>query len=158
MQGQCQLKIPAKTRTATLGSEQKLHTGLAGLRRLCRCEPQLSDAGKLPVANATAAPEFSASPKTVSHRRQFTRQSGKCSRRGQRRLCPSIPSKLFGRRERQAAFALEKSFQPPVAGTALAPDDAGRDHLAALAAKPPALQPIFPTDSTLNRDWNAGGF
>ena len=54
--------------------------------------------------------------------------------------------KFFGGSERQAAFAFEKFFQPPVAGTALAPDDAGRDELAAFAAGASAFKPVFPTD------------
>jgi hypothetical protein len=61
-------------------------------------------------------------------------------------------------RERQAAFAFEQFFQPPIAGTALAPVNPGRDKLAALAAKPPAFQPVIPTDPAFNWDWNAGGF
>jgi hypothetical protein len=51
-----------------------------------------------------------------------------------RKLSAEMESKFFRGREGQAAFAVEEFFQPPVAGTALAPDDAGRDELAALAA------------------------
>jgi hypothetical protein len=55
-------------------------------------------------------------------------------------------SKFLGGRERQAAFAVEKFLQPPVAGTAPTPDDAGRDELAAFAAGATAFEPVFPTD------------
>ena len=55
-------------------------------------------------------------------------------------------SQFFGGRERQAAPAFEKFLQPPVAGTALAPDDAGSDKLAAFAPGAAPLKPIFPTD------------
>ena len=65
-------------------------------------------------------------------------------------------SKFLGRGKRQAAFAVEKFFQPPVAGTALAPDDYGRDAIAQFAAITPAFEPVFPTDRTFNRD--AGNF
>jgi hypothetical protein len=54
--------------------------------------------------------------------------------------------KFLGGREGQSAFAVEKFPQPPVAGTALAPDDPGRDPIAHFAAKPPAFEPVFPTD------------
>lgn len=36
-----------------------------------------------------------------------------------------IRLKFFGRSKGQAAFAVEKFFQPPVAGTGFAPDDSG---------------------------------
>ena len=54
--------------------------------------------------------------------------------------------KFFRGREGQAAFAVEQLFQSPVAGTALAPDDFRRDKIAHFATKPPAFQPVFPTD------------
>ena len=57
-----------------------------------------------------------------------------------------IFSKFFRRREGQAAFAIEKFFQPPVAGTALAPDDFRRHPITHFATKPPPFQPVFPTD------------
>ena len=57
-----------------------------------------------------------------------------------------FPSKFLGGREGQAAFAVEQFLQPPVAGTALAPVDAGRNKLAAFTARTPAFQPVFPTD------------
>ena len=59
---------------------------------------------------------------------------------------PAFPSKFFCGREGQAAFAVEKFFQPPVAGTRFAPDDFGRDAVAQFAAIPPAFEPVFPTD------------
>jgi len=65
-----------------------------------------------------------------------------CPRRSRTRQL----SKFLGWSKRQAAFAVEKFFQPPVAGTALAPDDAGRDELAAFAAGAAAFEPVFPTD------------
>ncbi len=55
-------------------------------------------------------------------------------------------SKFLGRGEGQAALAVEKFFQPPVAGTRLAPDDFRRDAVAQFAAMTPALEPVFPTD------------
>jgi hypothetical protein len=55
-------------------------------------------------------------------------------------------SKFFRGREGQAAFAVEEFFQPPVAETALAPDDFRRDPIAHFPTKPPAFQPVFPTD------------
>jgi hypothetical protein len=48
-------------------------------------------------------------------------------------------SEFFGRSEWQAAFALEKFLQPPVAGTVFAPDDPRRDELAAFAARAPSF-------------------
>ena len=57
-----------------------------------------------------------------------------------------LPLKLFRESKRQTAFAVEQFLQPPVAGTALAPDDSGRDKLAALAARASAFEPVFPTD------------
>ena len=65
-------------------------------------------------------------------------------------------SKFLSGCEGQAAFAVEQFLQPAVAGTALAPDDAGRNELAALAPGTPAFEPVRPTDGTFNR--NAGGF
>jgi len=59
--------------------------------------------------------------------------------------CPSA-SKFFRGRERQATFAVEEIFQPPVVGTALAPDDSGRDKLAALSPRATAPEPVLPTD------------
>lgn len=64
--------------------------------------------------------------------------------------------KFLGRREGQTALALEKFLQPPVAGTALAPDDTGCNELAAFAAGAPAFEPVGPTDRAFNRD--AGDF
>jgi hypothetical protein len=65
-------------------------------------------------------------------------------------------SKFFGGRERQAAFAVEKFFQPLVAGTSLTPDDAGHDKLAAFATRATAFEPVNPTGRAFNRD--AGDF
>src|SRR5258706_1685114 len=65
-------------------------------------------------------------------------------------------SEFFGWSEWQAAFALEEFFQPTVAGTAFAPDDFRRNKVAHFATKPPAFQPVFPTDGTFNR--NAADF
>ena len=65
-------------------------------------------------------------------------------------------SKFPGGREWQAAFAVEQFLQPPVAGTALAPVDSGRNKLAALAARTAAFEPVGPTDRAFNRD--AGDF
>jgi hypothetical protein len=62
------------------------------------------------------------------------------------RSWPDGVSKFLGWGKRQAAFAVEKFFQSPVAGTALAPDDFGRDELAAFAAITPAFEPVCPTD------------
>jgi hypothetical protein len=64
----------------------------------------------------------------------------------------SARSEFLGRGEWQAAFAVEKFLQPPVAGTALAPDDFRCDEIAHFATKPPAFQPVFPTDGAFNRD------
>ena len=64
----------------------------------------------------------------------------------------SPPSKFFRRRKRQAALAVVERFQSPVFGTAFAPDDAGRDQLAYLATKAPALQPVFVADAAFNRN------
>ena len=60
--------------------------------------------------------------------------------------------KLIGGSERQAALALEKCFQAPVAGTALAPDNLGGDAIAQLATIAPPFQPVFIADGALNRD------
>ena len=65
-------------------------------------------------------------------------------------------SKFLGRDKRQAAFAVEKFFQPPVAGTRFATDNFRRDKIAHFAAKPPAFQPVFVADRAFNR--NAGDF
>ena len=65
--------------------------------------------------------------------------------------CPSA-SKFFRGREGQAALAVEEFFQPPVAGTALAPVDAGRDKLAAFAPRTAACEPVLPTDRAFNRN------
>jgi hypothetical protein len=73
-----------------------------------------------------------------------------------RRRHDIFPSKFFGGRERQAAFAVEKFFQPSVAGTCFTPDDGGRDLITQFATIPPPLQPIFVADGALNR--NAGDF
>jgi hypothetical protein len=54
--------------------------------------------------------------------------------------------KFFRGSEWPGAFAVEKLFQPPIFGTALAPEDPGCDQLTALAAGTPAFQPVFPTD------------
>jgi len=65
-----------------------------------------------------------------------------CPRRSRTRQL----SKFLGWSKRQAAFAVEKFFQPPVAGTALAPDDSGRDTVAQFAAMTPSFQPVFVAD------------
>ena len=103
-----------------------------------------------------AAPEYSSPSKTASRRRRCRCRNGKCSRRERRRLSLSYFLKFLGWREGQAAFAVEQFLQPPVAGTRLASDDAGRNQLAALAAGAPAFQPVGPTDRAFNRD--AGDF
>ena len=64
----------------------------------------------------------------------------------------SVASEFFGRGKWQTTFAFEKFLQPTVAGTAFAPDDAGRDEVAHFTTKPPAFQPVFPTDRTVNRN------
>lgn len=64
--------------------------------------------------------------------------------------------KFFRRSKWQAAFVVEQFLQPPVAGTAFAPDDFRRDKVAHFATKPPAFEPVFPTDGAFNRD--AGDF
>ena len=61
-------------------------------------------------------------------------------------LALHIPSKFLGGREGQAAFAVEQFLQSPVAGTARAPDDAGRNQLAALTAGVTTFKPVGPTD------------
>jgi hypothetical protein len=58
----------------------------------------------------------------------------------------NVPSKLVGGREGQAAFAIEQFLETLIAGTGLAPDDAGRYELAQLASVAPPFQPVFPTD------------
>ena len=65
-------------------------------------------------------------------------------------------SKFLCGGEGQAAFAVEKSLQPPVAGTGFAADDFWRDTIAQFAAITPAFEPVFPTDGAFNRD--AGDF
>jgi len=55
-------------------------------------------------------------------------------------------SKLLGEREGQSAFALEQLLQPPVTGTAGAPDDTGRNQFPQFAAMTAAFQPVFVTD------------
>ena len=55
-------------------------------------------------------------------------------------------SELFRGREGQTALAFKKPLEPPVLGAVLAADDPGRDPLAHLPAKPPAFDPILPTD------------
>ena len=67
-----------------------------------------------------------------------------------------IQLKFFRGREGQAAFAVEKFFQPLVLGTARAPVDAGCNELAAFAACAAAFEPVFPADRAFNRD--AGDF
>ena len=71
-------------------------------------------------------------------------------------LALHIPSKFLGGREGQAAFAVEQFLQSPVAGTARAPDDFGRNPIAQFAPIAPAFQPVFIADRAFNRD--AGDF
>ena len=59
---------------------------------------------------------------------------------------------LLSRGEWQTSFAIEKLLQPPVAGTAFAPDDFRRDAIAQFAAMTPPFQPIFVADHAINRD------
>ena len=63
---------------------------------------------------------------------------------------------FFGGSKGQAALALEKLFQSPVAGTALAADDPGRNELAQFTTKASSFQPVFIADRAFNR--NAGDF
>src|ERR1039457_3341349 len=98
------------------------------------------------IKGITTALECFASPKTVSRRRRCRCQNGKCSRRGRRRLSLSYSLKFLGGRERQAAFAVEQLFQPPVAGTRFAPDDFRRNTIAQFAAVPPPFQPVCVAD------------
>ena len=69
---------------------------------------------------------------------------------------PAFSSKFFRGREGQAAFAVEKFFQPLVTGACFTADDFWRDQIAQRAAMVPAFEPVFPTDGTFNRD--AGDF
>ena len=64
--------------------------------------------------------------------------------------------KFFCGREGQAAFAVEKFFQPLVLGTARAPDYCGRNEFAHFTAMTPPFQPVFVADGAFNRD--AGDF
>ena len=61
-------------------------------------------------------------------------------------------SELIRRSEWQATFAIEKSFQPPILGTAFAPDNTGCDALAQFTAISPSFHPVFPTDGAFNRE------
>src|SRR2546421_7728533 len=63
---------------------------------------------------------------------------------------------LGGACKRQPTFTLEKSFQSPIARATFAPDDPRSNALSKLTAIASAFEPIFVTDSALNR--NAGDF
>lgn len=52
--------------------------------------------------------------------------------------------KLLGRREGQAAFAVEQFTQSLVAGTGLTADDFRGDAVACFAASAAAFEPVFP--------------
>jgi len=80
------------------------------------------------LQNLTASPEYSRSAKNVPKRRQ------------------SAVLKFFSRGEWQTALTFEELLQPPVAGTAFAANNAGRDEFAGVTPGAPAFEPVFPTD------------
>ena len=64
--------------------------------------------------------------------------------------------KLLSGRKRKPALPFEQLFQTAIIGPRFAADDGGRDQVAALAARPAALEPIFIAQAAFNGD--AGDF
>ena len=63
-----------------------------------------------------------------------------------------VALQLLRRREGQPAFAVEKFAEAAVFRAAGAANNSWRDPLTRLTPRPPTLEPIFPTDRSVNRD------